>query len=167
MVKNTSNIQNLIDSVVYYNEKYKLAICQSCGIVFPKNIAAHLRNFHNVLSISERAAILNHINALDIQEPEHIMQNISVKTETDAIDGLSIYELVQCIICQALGAKSTIIRHCQDKHGWTTSQGILIVFFANNCFNVDKANSTDASTKSKSNKIFSSSNVKSKFIYQG
>ena len=165
MVKNTSKLQDLIDSVVYYNIKYKLAICRSCGIVFPKNIAAHLRNFHNVLSISERAAILNHINTLDIQQPEDVMQNISIKTESDAIDGLPIHELVQCTICLALAAKSTIIRHCRDEHGWTTSQSILPLYFANNCFNVDKANSTDTSTKSKLSKIFSSANVRSEFIY--
>ena len=165
MVKNTSKLQDLIDSVVYYNTKYKLAICRACGIVFPKNIAVHLRNFHSVLLNSERAAILNHINALDIQQPECIMQNISELGEIDAIDGLPIHELVQCTICQALAAKSTIIRHCQDKHNWTTSQGILIVFIANDCLNVDKANSSDASTKLKPIEIFSSANVKSEFIY--
>jgi len=137
MAENSPVLQQLINSLVYYNTEYRVAICQPCGSVFPKDVATHLRNYHYVFSTSERGAIINYINTLDIRRPENIMEYISLTTEVDAIEGLPIYNLVRCKNCQKLGAESTILAHCQNKHGWNTTQGMSNVYFINDCSNVD------------------------------
>jgi hypothetical protein len=156
MAKNEPVPQHIIDSLVYYNAKYHLAICKPCASVFPKNVATHLRDHHNVFSLSERAAIVKYINMLHIRELDDIMKEVSSKTEIDAIEGLPIYEnIVRCQSCQKLGAESTIIVHCRNEHNWTTVQGMYAIYLANNCSNMGKANGTDTSTSTKPSQIFS------------
>ena len=139
--------QYVIDSLVYYNARYRLAICQPCGSVFPRNVVTHLRDHHNMLSVSERAAIVQYINKLDILEPNDIIKELSSGVEIDAIEGLPIHEeIVRCQGCQKLGAESTIIIHCRDKHNWTTVQGMYTIYLVNNCSNVGKTNGADTSS---------------------
>jgi len=116
-------LQQLISSFIYYNSDYRLAICQPCGSVLPKNVALHLYRFHDTLSHIERTAIVNYINTLEHEQPDNILKEISFETEIDAIEGLPIDEVACCTACKLLGAESTIIKHCQNKHNWITGRG--------------------------------------------
>ena len=118
-----SQLQQLTSSLIYYNSQYRLAICQPCGSVLPSNIALHLSRTHKTLSKMERTAVINYMNMLDTERPENVLKEISSETEIDAIEGLPIDEVLCCTICKLLGANSTIIKHCQSKHGWLTGQG--------------------------------------------
>ena len=126
MARADAEHQGLINSLIYYNAEYQLAICQPCGSVLAGNTALHLQRFHNILSHRERSTIANYVNTLTRQRPEDIMKNISVEIETDAIEGLPIHTVAVCKACKLLGAESTIIKHCQNKHSWTTVQGMAI-----------------------------------------
>ena len=123
MAQNNIELEHTIKSLIYYNTKYCLAICQPCGSVLSTNAAFHLRNFHAILSITERRAIIDYINTLDTQKSEDFYEEISFEKENDVIDGLSTSEVLQCRRCKLLGAESTIIKHCQNKHDWITRQG--------------------------------------------
>ena len=118
-----NRLQKLINSLIYYNNEYHLAICKPCGSVLPKNIALHFYRIHNTLSNIERTSIVDYINTLDIEQPEDILKQFSVETEIDMIEGLPIHEVICCTVCKLLGAESTIIKHCQSEHSWITGQG--------------------------------------------
>ena len=143
MVKNNLEFEHIIKSLIYYNEEHRLAICQPCASILPKDIMRHLRNFHGTLSVSERAAIVKHIETLSIQQPESVMESISLETEIDAIEGLPVHNIARCKVCQELGAESTIMNHCWSKHSWTKSQRMSNTCFTDDSSNVDKTDCTN------------------------
>lgn len=118
----SNQLQELITSLIHYNSKYRLAICKPCGSVLPKNTLLHFRRLHNTLSNIERASIIKYIGSLDIQQPEDISNQFLFETEIDEIVGLPVHELVGCTVCKLLGAESTVIKHCQSEHSWTTGR---------------------------------------------
>ena len=143
MVENNSKFEYIIKSLIHYNKEYRLAICQLCVSVFPKDIMRHLRKFHGILSVIERAAIVKHIETLSIQQPESVIENISLKTEIEAIEGLPVYNIARCKVCQELGAESTIMNYCWNKHNWTKSQSISNTCFTDDSSNVDRTDCTN------------------------
>src|SRR5262245_13069948 len=147
MVENNSDLQRLFNSLICFNREYRLAICHPCGFVFPKDIPRHLRDHYNISSKREQRAIVEYINTLNIRSPKNVMKDLSLELEIDAIEGLTIHTLVRCKTCQLLGAESTIMKHCQTTHNWTSIQSTFSIYFANHCSNVDYADRTNISTK--------------------
>ena len=135
---NNSSIQCLVDSFIYYNQEYRLVICQLCKSVFPNNIARHLQSHHSsILSTAEQTAIIDYIDTLDTQQSENIIKNKSSEVEIDVIDGLPIHKLIRCLYCQMLSSESTIIKHCRNQHKWSTGQSIFYVYITNESTNMD------------------------------
>ena len=129
--------QQLIDSLVYYNTKYRLAICIPCGTVFPKHIATHIKKYHNGFTSAERATIVNYIKELDVQSIDDVAKTLSATIEIDAIEGLPTQTITGCQNCNILSAESTMIGHCQREHSWTSSKRITIIYVSDNRSNVD------------------------------
>jgi Orsellinic acid/F9775 biosynthesis cluster protein D len=123
---NDNKYQTLIESVVYYNVENRLAICRLCGTALPDDAASHLRQLHSAFSCSERVAIVKYINTLNKQPHEEFNQKVSFRREIDAIEGLPIHERFHCQIYHELGAKRTIVKHCREKHNWTSGCGTLL-----------------------------------------
>ena len=126
------------------------------GSVFPKDIGSHLRKYHKSLSLSERTAIVTHIKGLDTIEPEQFLASLLPNSEIDAIDGLPSHDLFRCNTCQKLAAETTLIRHCRDKHKWTSSNGKILTYYAYCRCNVGEANGTNTTSKYKRYQILSS-----------
>ena len=124
MTDNKKATEHIINSLILYNSKYRLAICQPCGTALPCDIASHFRVYHKGLDMVERKTIVDYVKSLDTVEPKYIMEMLALDREVDSIEGLPIHKVLRCNICKILAAKSTMILHCRNEHGWTTSKGI-------------------------------------------
>ena len=118
------NNKNLIDELILYHSTSGLVICRPCKSAMPDDIQRHLRDFHKTLTSAERVAIIKHLNSIaGRRSVKQVTMDYVYNFEVEAIDGLSIISGFKCIRCGLLGAKSTIKRHCEVKHNWTTTQG--------------------------------------------
>ena len=114
-VDNNPSISKLVNNLVIYNSDLGLAICQPCKVGFLLDPEPHLSKYHKTLRCSERQKIAHHIQLLPKRRSiEEINADLSTKVEREAIYGLNIIEAWKCNQCWALGAETTIQRHCRE-----------------------------------------------------
>jgi len=114
-VDNNSSISKLVNDLVIYHSDLGLAICQPCKVGFLLDPEPHLLKYHKTLRRSERQEIACHIQSLPGRRSiDEINADLSIRIEREAIYGLDIIEAWKCNQCWALGAKTTIQRHCRD-----------------------------------------------------
>lgn len=114
MTNKNTTMDNHINTIITYDSKYRLAICQPCSSVLPKSdksLANHIRIYHNTLSKEERTRIETYINALDTIELNDFINELDINTEIEAIEGLPTEEVVRCNICQIIAKESMMINH--------------------------------------------------------
>jgi hypothetical protein len=115
--------KTFIDELILYHSITGLVICRLCKSAMPDDIQRHLQDFHNTLTPPEKIAVVHHLNSLlERRSIKQITTEYVYNVEVEAIEGLPIISGFKCERCGLLGAKSTIKKHCEMNHAWTTSQ---------------------------------------------
>ena len=91
-----------------------------------KSLARHLMDEHQSIALSTRKELITWAETLDLVEPDRVMVP---NANTPPIEGLELIEdgckceYVGCIDPYA-GTVGSMIKHCQKKHGWISTDGI-------------------------------------------
>jgi hypothetical protein len=117
----------LIESVIYFNTQYNLAICKPCGSILPGiGLARHFRTkSHAALTTKERTAICDRVKEWNVISAETFYEGILVEGAIPAIKELPIYDVNRCNECGVVLGDAAITKHC-NTHEYRKGGGNFI-----------------------------------------
>jgi hypothetical protein len=108
-----------IISYIIYEEDLQVLICRSCRYALnPNGVKRHFQRYHKGVSLRLRKKIVEWCGTLHSKRPEEV----AIPVEgANAIEGLKVIDGFMCQTCNSLcGTLSSMVKHCQDSHDWTT-----------------------------------------------